>query len=289
MRTAENVALAYFLYASVASLLFHVGARERAAVIGLNLLIAMTLTLLSRRASAGSADVMATVRDWLPCALVPLAYREAALLFTPDPRHRLDYIFENGDRLLLAHPWVEHALKLGTPWVEQYLEFSYLLCYPLVPLGLGTLYWARKRGQLPRAGTADLESMIDRYWTTILLAVLTSYVLYPFFPLTPPRVLFHDLPYRGKYFALRRLNEGLLRFNGDRPSLFPSGHVAGVTATALAVRSLLPRAGLGFLIAAASIAIATVVGRYHYAVDALAGALVAVVAHLISRKLARLW
>jgi membrane-associated phospholipid phosphatase len=116
--------------------------------------------------------------------------------------------------------------------------------------------------------------MIDRYWTTILLAVLTSYVLYPFFPLTPPRVLFHDLPYRDKYFALRRLNEGLLRFNGDQPSLFPSGHVAGVTATALAVCALLPRAGIAFLIAAASVAIATVVGRYHYAVDALAGALV---------------
>jgi hypothetical protein len=138
MRTAENVALVFFLHASVASLLFHAGAAERGAVIGLNLLIAGTLTLLSRRAPAGCADVMATVRDWLPCALVPLAYREAALLFTADPTHRLDYVFENGDRLLLAHPWVEHALKLGAPWVEQYLEFSYLLCYPLVPLGLAT-------------------------------------------------------------------------------------------------------------------------------------------------------
>jgi len=56
-------------------------------------------------------------------------------------------------------------------------------------------------------------------------------------------------------------------------------------ATALAVRSLLPRVGIVFLIADASVAIATVVGRYPYAVDALAEALVAVAAHLVSRKL----
>jgi membrane-associated phospholipid phosphatase len=55
-------------------------------------------------------------------------------------------------------------------------------------------------------------------------------------------------------------------------SVFPSGHVAAVTATALTVRQRLPRLGVVFIVAALSIA--TVYGRYHYAADALAGAVI---------------
>jgi membrane-associated phospholipid phosphatase len=47
-------------------------------------------------------------------------------------------------------------------------------------------------------------------------------------------------------------------------------------ATALAVGATMPVAGALFLILAVSIAIATVLGRYHYLVDSVLGVLVAV-------------
>jgi len=125
---------------------------------------------------------------------------------------------------------------------------------------------------------------VDRFWTAVLLAVFTCYVAYPFFPLTPPRVLFPDLGSGAPASTLRELNLWLLHRNGDQASLFPSGHVASVTATALAVRAALPRVGWIFLVAAASVAAATVVGRYHYAADAVAGMLVGIIAFVIAKR-----
>ena len=53
---------------------------------------------------------------------------------------------------------------------------------------------------------------------------------------------------------------------------FPSGHVAVTLAVALGVISSLPLVGAMMLFFAGSISVACVVGRYHYAVDVLAGA-----------------
>ena len=52
---------------------------------------------------------------------------------------------------------------------------------------------------------------------------------------------------------------------------FPSGHAAGSFAVALAVIGVLPVTGVVFLVLALSIAVACVVGRYHYVVDVIAG------------------
>jgi membrane-associated phospholipid phosphatase len=172
------------------------------------------------------------------------------------------------------------------------LELSYLLCYPLVPQGLGVLYLARPLVATPSAhrGLAAVRvngfgAVVDQFWTTVLLAALSCYVIYPFFPLTPPRVLFHDLPGPAVEPLLRKINFWILDRYSVQACIFPSGHVAAVTATALAVRAYLPRLGVVFLTAATSIAIATVYGRYHYTADAMAGALVAIAAFWTSRRI----
>jgi len=59
---------------------------------------------------------------------------------------------------------------------------------------------------------------------------------------------------------------------------FPSGHTAASVAAALVVATYLPLDGLIFGLIAVSIAIGSVVGRYHYAADAFVGALVAIAA-----------
>jgi membrane-associated phospholipid phosphatase len=56
---------------------------------------------------------------------------------------------------------------------------------------------------------------------------------------------------------------------------FPSGHAAASLAVALAVVGVVPGAGLLLLGLALSICIACVVGRYHYVMDVLAGAVLA--------------
>jgi membrane-associated phospholipid phosphatase len=300
LRVAEKVVLGFLAYALLASLAFPLSLRQRVILAGLNLLAAGALLALGRLGQETRSKFLAAVRDWFPAVLILVAYRESGLFLTPDPTHRLDYLFIRWDRVLLESPLVLSVLTLLSPWLQRYLEFAYLLCYPLVPLGLGALYVARASRQQPvpslpprqpesgsRHGLQSAERMLDHFWTSVLLAVLTCYVLFPFFPLTPPRVLFHDVPGPAVDPFLRKMNHWVLNRYSVQACIFPSGHVAAVTAVGLAVRAYLPRLGVLFLFVAASIAVATVYGRYHYAADALAGALVGLAAFLISRRINR--
>ncbi|MEX2273535.1 MAG: phosphatase PAP2 family protein, partial [Vicinamibacterales bacterium] len=75
---------------------------------------------------------------------------------------------------------------------------------------------------------------------------------------------------------LRRFNESLLQNFSVRATTIPSGHVAGPLAAALSAWMIAPEYGPWLLAGAAVITAATVLGRYHYAIDAVLGALVGV-------------
>ncbi len=73
---------------------------------------------------------------------------------------------------------------------------------------------------------------------------------------------------------------------GIHTSVFPSAHVAGAFSVAFGAWSTLPEhkwVGRFLLVMAALIAVATVYGRYHYLVDAVAGLVIAMVAWGVSR------
>jgi membrane-associated phospholipid phosphatase len=76
--------------------------------------------------------------------------------------------------------------------------------------------------------------------------------------------------------VIRRLNSAILDRGSIQANTVPSGHAAGAVATALAVADVMPLAGVVFLIVAAGIVAATVLGRYHYLVDSILGVAVAV-------------
>ena len=82
---------------------------------------------------------------------------------------------------------------------------------------------------------------------------------------------------------VRRVNERVLGLASIQLNTFPSGHAAASLATALAVGARLPLAGLPLGLLAIAIAIASVVGRYHYAADALTGAALALLGFVISQ------
>jgi membrane-associated phospholipid phosphatase len=273
---AERIALAFFGYVTVAAGVFHLPARGLGAIVVLNVVTFTTLVALRR--NSGRAPWLAAAADLFPALLVLVAYRESGLLLTPDPAHHLDYIFIEWDRVILQSAYVRAALRAGGPWLQRYLELAYLLCYPLVPLGVAAIHYG-----LPRSAVrppADTRPM-DDFWATVLLATLFCYAVYPFFPLTPPRVLFADAPGPHVEPLLRKWNFWLLDHYSVQACIFPSGHVAAVTAVALAVRKHAPRLGVLFLFLAASVALATVYGRYHYAADAVAGVLVGAAAYAV--------
>jgi len=277
---AERIVLAFFAYITLAAFVFHLAARDLCIIIALN---GVTLaTLMALRRNRQRAPWLAGAADLFPALLLLVAYRESGLLLTPDPTHHLDNVFIQWDRILLQSPFVQAVLQAGAPWLQHYLELAYLLCYPLVPLGVAAVHYAPRRSAAIEASATKGARAMDDFWAAVLLATLFCYTVYPFFPLTPPRVLFADVP--GPHVAplLRKMNFWLLDHYSVQACIFPSGHVAAVTAVALAVRKHAPRLGALFLFLAASVALATVYGRYHYAADAVAGALVGVAAYIVS-------
>jgi membrane-associated phospholipid phosphatase len=278
---AEPIALVYFAYITVAAFVFRLDARDLGVIMTLN---TVTLgTLMALRRNRQRAPWLVAAADLFPGLLMLLAYRESGLLLTPDPTHHLDYLFIQWDRVLLQNQFVYVVLQAGAPWLQYYLEFAYLLCYPLVPLGVAAIYFT-SRGKGKPGGESGQRAM-DDFWGAVMLATLFCYAIYPAFPLTPPRVLFGDVPGPHVEPLLRKLNFWLLDHYSVQACIFPSGHVAAVTAVALAVRRKAPRLGALFLFLAASVALATVYGRYHYAADAVAGALVGVAAYAASNAI----
>jgi membrane-associated phospholipid phosphatase len=277
---AEQIVLAFFAYITVAAFVLHLAARDLGIIIALN---TVTLAaLLALRRNRQRARWLVAAADLFPALLLLVAYRESGLLLTPDPAHHLDYMFIQWDRMLLHNQFVQAVLQGGAPWLQHYLELAYLLCYPLVPLGVAAIHFAPQRSATGEPAATKGVRAMDGFWAVVLLATLCCYAVYPFFPLTPPRVLFADVP--GPHVApmLRKLNFWLLDHYSVQACIFPSGHVAAVTAVALAVRKHAPRLGALFMFLAASVALATVYGRYHYAADAVAGGLVGVAAYIAS-------
>jgi len=147
----------------------------------------------------------------------------------------------------------------------DYFELAYVLVYAVVPAGAIALVLG---------GHAD---DVPRFWSVVLLAEFVSYAMLPWVQTRPPRAI-ETLPVIGSSSSLRRFNLAVLGRASIQVNTLPSGHAAGAMATALAVTSVMPAAGVVFLVLAISIASATVIGRYHYAVDSVLGVIVAVLA-----------
>lgn len=292
LNTPEKILLGFFTYLTAGACVYSLDGRQRLVAVLVNCLIALVLLLVGR---AGEKRFLAALRPWMPVFFILVAYRESGLFYTPDPSHRLDYIFIRFDNAILRNRGLLRTLDWGAPWIQYYLELSYLLCYPIVPLGVACLCLFKIGGggadgpeiistsEGARSGARALA--IEHFWTAVLLASFTCYFLFPFFPLAPPRELFNDVPGPRVAPLLRAMNHWLLGKYAVGASLFPSAHVAATSAAALAIRRYLPRLGWFFVVVAVSIAVATVYGRYHYALDAVAGGVVGIGAYWVSCRL----
>jgi len=194
---------------------------------------------------------------WLPALIRgPAAPRLQAWLLAFDRR-----LFSTG---------VGRILRRTPRLVLEYLELAYTCCSVVVPLGLAWLW------------VAGLRETADAFWTAVLLAALPCFGTLPWFETRPPREV-EPVSDQRERLLVRRLSVLVLRHVGVGANTFPSGHVAASLAAALAVGSVSPVGGAVFGVIAVSIAVASVVGRYHYAVDAVIGALMALAAFGLSR------
>lgn len=220
------------------------------------------------------ARTKSLVRDLFPLVLTLAAYREMDW-FTPAVHdHLLERAWIAWDRWMLDDYRLRDAIESTGAVLPAYFELCYALVYIVAPVSVAILFMNGRRGR------------VNEFWLAYLAGTLGAYALFPYFPSEPPRVVFAgaDLPH--VITVLREFNLWIVGGYGIHSSVFPSAHVSSAFSAAWGLRAVIPeRRWIGWLMAgyAVSVAIATMYGRYHYGVDALAGLAVSLVALAATR------
>jgi len=267
MRAAEwiNVIFFAFLIALAWQRPLSPDRRAKITVLGLGVIaLFSSVQFLDRLVQPLPASVM---RDWLPAPLFLVAYWTSGLFFTA-PSGVLQNSLIRLDRRILGRFEKYRPGARVSSWMAAYFELTYLLCYPLLPFGLGVLY------------IAHMARHADEFWAIVLPAAYLCNAALPFARTIPPRMLTNGEPSILPPTRIRQLNLWILRHGSIHVNTFPSAHVATAFSVSLVLLCLLPPAGAVFMWISVSIAIGVVLGRYHYAADAVLGAAVAIAVFL---------
>jgi hypothetical protein len=173
--------------------------------------------------------------------------------------------------------WHVDALAARAPrWIQALMEMAYAGCYAFMVAAAIPAF-------------RHSSEALAWHWTLVLSAELACYVTLPWLQARPPRDVRASARLvpgsepedreksTGMNSALRRLNESILDKLSVHATTIPSGHVAGPIAASLSAWMIAPDSGPWLLAGALIITAATVIGRYHYAIDAVLGLAVGIV------------
>ncbi len=252
LRGWEAASLIAFAYAAVTAAFLRRGVPSAVRLRALGASVAG----IAVTAASILAPSNVVLHAWLlPPLLLWLFYWTTGLLFVT-PMQDVEKMFLRIDRGL-------HIRELSartTKWLVEILESSYAAVYGLIPIALAL--------HLLFAKTPD----VDRFWLVILVTDFVCFGMLPWIQIRPPRALEPGEPWRSSFrsFNLRVLGAASIQVN-----TFPSGHAAEALVAALLVAELSPGILGVMMLAALAVAGGAVLGRYHYAIDAFAGWVVA--------------
>jgi hypothetical protein len=231
-------------------------------------LVSLADVVLVWRLSFQDAGIGVLARDWLPAGQILVAYWLSGAFFER-PMPGVEAWLAAGDRWLFDRLGARWIPDRGPRWVLEVLELGYLVVYAVIPAGFAAAWFL--------APSFD----VDRFWTVVLLSEFVCYVMAPWIQTRTPRAVGDHAAVLRRPVAVRRLNSFIVRTGSIQVNTFPSAHAAGAVATALVVWEVLPVAGLVFAVLAIGVAAGSVIGRYHYAADALTGAALATLIGLL--------
>jgi membrane-associated phospholipid phosphatase len=206
-------------------------------------------------------------RHWYPLLYVSICYREMSVLIPAIRRDdadlwlaHLDYAFWHSNPTV----WLE---RVASRPLTEFLQIVYSLFIPVV-ISVALIFWLRKQ-----------YASFRYYAFLIATGFLASYIGYFIVPARGPRFILHDLqhaPLHGLWlFAL--LQSTLDRLESAAYDCFPSGHTELAILAWWGSRQLSRRVTYLYFAYALCIMFSTVYLRYHYTVDILAGALLALI------------
>ncbi len=147
--------------------------------------------------------------------------------------------------------------------LSSVLHLCYVSYYPIVATVVLWHFWKTPRAAFERA-----------VFITVL-AAFTCYLAFALWPVDGPRYFYGAATGAAAEVAPARLVHALLAGGSSRGTAFPSSHICICGCAVLATWASSRRLTVALGIPAFGLALATVYGQFHYAVDAVAGAVLA--------------
>ena len=227
-------------------------------------ILGYTLLLLAAPVSARR-----TALDWLVLTIGPVMYVElrwiVAGLGMP---HRDGWAVGWEQMLFPSNPSATLAPRNPSLALSETLHLAYAAYYLIVYLPPIALYLRARR---------------EAFAATVLALTIVygaCFVTYALFPVDGPRYLVG--PAAAPDGPVRSFVLALLERGSSRGTAFPSSHVAASVVSALCALQHQRGGGIILAIVTAALTVATVYGGFHYAVDALVGVILGVMAWLAS-------
>lgn len=209
--------------------------------------------------------VFQLLRDWYALTTILLFYWEVA----PLTRMVFQKLFDNEivqweNRLFLSQPSTDLSKRFSSIVLSEYLHLCYLSYYAISIALAATLYFQGK---------------YEAFYKTLFAELLTfnvCLICYIFMPVAGPRYDFEKLKgglSGGNFF---RLTHAILARASSKGTAFPSSHAAISTIVLLCSARYDLTSFLILFPFCTGLIIGTVYGRFHYAIDAIAGTLLGI-------------
>jgi membrane-associated phospholipid phosphatase len=262
LNAVDTVTLLYTAVATAAVLAFsggdHAGWDSLLTAHAL-LVVLVLLAPLARRAG----PLGRFVGDWYPMLLLGGLYAEVGVL-NVDLGYQHDQIIQRLELWVfgsqVSYRWIREMPNVAASWLLHGCYLAYYAILYASPLGL----WASGRRDAAR-----------RTIFAVMVTFYICYVVFLFFPVAGPRYAFDAAHNAATSVWPARAAQWLLDRGDSWGAAFPSSHVAAAVVAAVCALRYWRALGLVLAPLTLGLVLSVVYGQFHYAVDAVAGLVVA--------------
>ena len=204
------------------------------------------------------------LRDWYPLSTIAIFYFEMGKLTQMVFQQYFDETVIHWEkRVFKGMPSLELSDRFPSTILSEILHLCYFSYYIIAVFLAAWLYF---------------KGRIDPFQETVFAETLTfnlSLLCYPFLPATGPRYLFEKIQGKLSKGFFFKLTHSIVSRGSSKGTAFPSSHVSLSLIVLLYAHRYDSTAFLILLPMCIGLTLGTVYGRFHYAIDALVGAVLA--------------
>jgi membrane-associated phospholipid phosphatase len=290
LHSTDRLLIAFWCLLSLLSLILNSRIPFWHLIILANLAAAVLTCMIANVAQGTHSRLLRWIHDWSAFPLVVFTYKELYFMIGPIHQNRdYDQLLIALDKAIFRTNPTEWLVRLSNPYLTEVLQIAYSIFYVFF-VAVGVELYRRR----------DLSQFLY-FRFTMVYGFFISYIGYFFLPAVGPRFTLHDFsrtevelpgllftPHLRWFINLcESIRSGVsssMAMAAAQRDVFPSGHtMMTIVAVFLAYKYML-KIRHGLCIAGVLLIFGTVYLRYHYLVDVLAGALLALPCLLTSHR-----